>query len=165
MKKRMLIFFFSAIWIYGQEINAQPKISGKAEILISMPEKICMNAKWSPNGKFIAFTQEHHNGLWKYETSNHQVSKISDDLSAGFGYSWSTDSKTILARPFLFENNLKFYQVKTYEVGTGKEKLIVDRSRKISGLPVWSNQDKKIAVPSNWRLKLQRPKRDGAGSR
>jgi Tol biopolymer transport system component len=154
MKKCIFIFMFSAICIYGQLINAQPKISGKAEILISMPEKICMNAKWSPDRKQIAFTSEHHNGLWKYDTNSRQISQITNDLSAGFGYSWSADARNILARPLIIDNSLKYYMVKVYETGTGKEKVIVDRSRSISGLPVWSAQDSKIAVILDKEVKL-----------
>jgi Tol biopolymer transport system component len=146
MNKTIIICLYSAIWIFGQNLYAQPKIRGKVEIEISMEGKICMGAKWSPNGQFIAFTSERHNGLWKYDINNQKINSISNDLGAGFGYSWSADSRHILARPLIAENGLSYYMVKTYEADTGKETIIVDRSRIITGLPAWSPDDLNIAV-------------------
>lgn len=131
--------------IVGRAV-AQPQVAGKPERLISKPGQICMGAVWAPDGQFIAFTSERHDGIWVCDPQGQNISRVTGDAGAGFGFSWSADSRTILARPAVLENNRRYHMVKTYEVASGAEKVVVGKSRNLTGLPVWSHHDTKVAV-------------------
>lgn len=143
MKKIVLFLFFGA---FGFTMNAQPKAVSQAKKIIYAEQQLFMNAEWSPDGKSFAFSSEKFNGIWVSDSDGMNVRNITSDQNAGFGFKWSADGNTILARPVFVENNKRYHQVKLYDAGTGDENVLVQRTRSLDGLPVWINDDQKVAM-------------------
>lgn len=143
MKKITLFALFLSM---GGSLFAQPKAAGSPEKIIFDEGKFFMNPEWSPMGDRIAFSSEKFNGLWVSDASGQNVKQVTLDAGAGFGFRWSSDGNTILARPVVLENGRTFHQVKLYDLNSGEENVLVDKTRSLQGLPVWTNGDQKIAV-------------------
>ncbi len=144
MKKKYLLFLTLSFLI--STTFAQPRISGEPEKIIFSDEISYMNAVWSPNGEHIAFSGDKHNGIWVVDATGKKITKITSDAGAGFGFSWSEDSKFILARSVFSEGFRRYHNVKLYDVSSGKERVILNKSRQLKGLPVFSNGDGNVAM-------------------
>jgi Tol biopolymer transport system component len=112
-----------------------------------------MNATWSPLGDAFAFTSVKYNGIWTCDATGGNIQKITSDQNAGFGYRWSSDGHKILARPVLTEQNKRYHQVKLYDVPTGDEKVLLSKTRSMKGLPVWIEEERKVAITINGEIK------------
>jgi Tol biopolymer transport system component len=128
---------------------SQPQATKKPEKFIEQKNRFLMNAVWSPDGEKIAFTADKYNGIWVSNARGKQIQQLTTDENAGFGFSWSPDGTTILARPVVMENNVFYHQVKTYDTQSGESREIIGSTRKISGLPVWNDNGAEIAVLSD----------------
>ena len=143
MKKFTLFLQFLFL---GLSLIAQPKADKMPIKLISKADHVFMGAEWSPTGDRIAFSSEKFNGIWVSDIDGRNLEQITSDMGAGFGFTWSLDGKTILARPVVVEDGKRYHQVKLYDLDSGKEKLLVNRSRSIRGLPVWTSGNQKVAI-------------------
>lgn len=143
MKKITLFLIFLGM---GGSLLAQPTAAGSPDKIIFEEDKVFMNPEWSPSGDKIAFSSEKFNGLWISDASGQNMKQVTFDPGAGFGFRWSSDGRTILARPVVMENGRRFHQVKLYDLNLGEEKVLVQKTRSMKGLPVWTSGDRKIAV-------------------
>ena len=146
--KKMMLFLglLAATFVIS---NAQPVQGTNPRKIISGDNQIYMRPQWSPDGTRIAFTSEKNRGIYLSNAKGKDIIKITDDSEAGFGFSWSADSKTILGRPVVVENGQRFHQIKTYDTETMEAKTIVGNTRDLQGLPTWSNNNTEIAFMRN----------------
>ena len=144
MKKFNLLLVLVAF--LGGHSLAQPKAISEAKQVIAPDGQFYMNAEWSPDGSSFAFTGEKYKGIWISNVKGSQIQKLTDDKSSGFGYQWSDDGQTILGRPVVKENRLRYHQVKIYDIDTGGETVLLDKTRSLKGLPVWSEGFQKVAM-------------------
>ena len=147
IKKELLLVL--AITFIVTQGYSQFKIAKEPSKIISSNEIRFMNANWSPDGGKIAFSSEKYMGLWVSDDEGNNVRMITSDMSAGFSYLWSSDSKTILARPVIVENDRRYSQIATYSVNDNKKTVLIDKSRNIKSLPVWIDGDARVAVLIN----------------
>ncbi|WP_167608718.1 TolB family protein [Maribellus sediminis] len=147
MKKMMLFLGLFAAMI--DLSNAQPVQGTTPRKIISGENQFFMRPQWSPDGTKIAFTAEKNQGIWISNAKGNKLTQITDDNEAGFGFSWSADSKSILARPVVQVDDQRFHQVKAYDIESGEDRIIVENTRKLQSLPVWSNHDASIAFLMN----------------
>ncbi len=146
MKSHQCLLVFCALLFSGW-ISAQPMASGTPKVLIpGSEENIWTNPTWSPDGKMIAYSSANFNGIWIADENGLNSVKITGDTGAGFGYSWSADSKSLLARPSIFENRRRFHQVKIYHIEDQSEKVILEKTRALNGLPAWTQGDSKVVM-------------------
>lgn len=158
MNKIVLLLWFAVSCI---TLNAQPQVVGKARKVIQTDGQVYMNAVWSPDGDCFAFTSGKYNGILVSDSSGQNVRKITSDKSAGFGFKWSADSETILARPVVVEDNKRYHQVKIYDVSSGAETVIQEKTRALKGLPVWTGGDQKVAMQVSGRVKVTETGKSG----
>ena len=144
MKKKLLIGFWLLLGI--NVVLAQPKLANKPIKLISSQGEIYMNANWSPNGQKIAFTSAKYNGLWVCNSDGLQIEKVTSDLSAGFAYQWSSDSKNILARPVIEDKDVRFHQVVSYSIEDKFKTVLIDKTRNLKSLPIWADGGTSVVV-------------------
>lgn len=109
---------------------------------------VAMNPSFSPDGSKIAFTKASYKGIWIYNLSTQSVEQITDEQSAGFGYKWSADSKSILTRVAKYENMKRLNAIKIFNIETKQANQLTEYKTSMPYLPEWGDQDKKIILPS-----------------
>ncbi|MCG8582935.1 MAG: hypothetical protein MI866_23660 [Bacteroidales bacterium] len=134
------------------QLIAQPKVSKKPQRLISLDEEICMRAEWSPDGQSIAFTSEKNKGLRICDEKGRNVRDLTNDANAGFGYWWSYNSKSILAKSISEINGERVHQVVLYDVDDNSKVVLLDGENKRVGLPQWTEGGATVVVPVNGAL-------------
>jgi Tol biopolymer transport system component len=144
MKMKQLIVVLSLFMAMIEPSLAQPVQGTTPRKIIGDENRIYMRPQWSPDGSKIAFTSEKNRGIWISNAKGNKISQVTDDSEAGFGFLWSADSKTILARPVVVENDRRFHQIKTYNSETLEARVILDKTRKLQSMPVWSNNDTEV---------------------
>lgn len=97
------------------------------------------NAKWSPDGKNIAFTSLFNKGIWVFDISTKKLTQLTYDDGTGFGFSWSPDSKSILARKTIIEGPFNTQAVYLYYLDNRVEPLrLTDFIPSMPKLPFWN---------------------------
>ena len=147
-------FLLSLVMFLGvTQGYSQFKIAKEPTKIIQSDGMEYMNANWSPNGEKIAFSSEKYIGLWVSDSEGKDVRMITSDISAGFSYKWSSDSKTILSRPVIMKGDKRYSQIAIYTVSNNNKDVLIDNSRDIKSLPVWIDGDARVAVLTNDGLK------------
>ncbi|WP_430813935.1 TolB family protein [Carboxylicivirga sp. RSCT41] len=127
-------------------LMAQTHVKKKPVRLISVDGQVCKNAKWSPDGKMIAFTSEKNNGLYLCNEKGRNVRVLTNDLNVGFGYQWSGDAAHILARSLVKEQNIRMNEVVLYSVDNLEKTVLLERSTRLRCLPQFVDEDAAVAV-------------------
>ena len=116
--------------------------------LIGSQNDVSMNPIFSPDGSKIAYTKAGYKGIWIYNLSNKTVKQISNEQSAGFGFKWSSDSKSILSRVAKYEGMKRFNAVKIFDVATNQFQQLTEYKTRMPYLPEWADQDTKVILPT-----------------
>lgn len=66
------------------------------------------NPSWSPDGKWLAFSDGNRNGLYLYSTADKTTIQIADSPSTGYACNWSPDG-TKLGFKLLVPNGESFF--------------------------------------------------------
>lgn len=109
---------------------------------------IAMNPTFSPDGKKIAFTKAKYEGIYIYDLSTKNIAKVTDEQAAGFGYKWSSDSKSILTRVAKYENMNRLNAVKIFNIDSNQQLQLTEYRTRMPFMPEWSEQDTKVILPS-----------------
>lgn len=139
-KFRFLLFLLLTCIIFPQQ-NSPIYITGSLN-------DISMNPTFSPDGKKIAYTKSGYTGIWIYDLSTKSTKQITDEQAAGFGYKWSSDSKSILSRVAKYENMNRLNAVKIFDVETDQQIQLTEFRTRMPFMPEWSEQDTKVIIPS-----------------
>ena len=129
----ILLFFLSG---FSQEIFQVKEI--KTLITPTEAAGIFMSPKWSPDGQKIALTSLNYRGIWIYHVPSGEIEQITDELAAGFGFSWSSNSQYLLTRVSRFENNRRLSAVKTFDISQGSELYLTEYRKRLPDIPRWS---------------------------
>lgn len=127
-------------------INLTAQTIGDPEVVFSIEEKTLLSPKYSPDGKYISFSGDNYQGLYLFNTSSGKITTITEEPTAGFGASWSSDSKFILARTAKYVNNKRENAVKTFNVETNEANTIIDYQLNLRTMPQWSNSGKSVLI-------------------
>lgn len=121
---------------FSQEIFEVTEV----KTLIVPPEygTVFMYPKWSPDGEKIAFTSANFRGIWIYNLQNEKMEQITDEMAAGFGFSWASNSKAILSRVSKFENNRRLTAVKIFNLGDKEDIYLTDYRLRLPDVPKWN---------------------------
>lgn len=140
MKKVFSTVLLLSIMVFPQ-YNSKLMIEGK-------PEEAILNAQYSPDGTKIAFTKSGYKGLWVLNLIDNSTIQISDEKAAGFGYQWASNSRTILTRVAKYENLKRFNAVKIFDTETITSYQLTDYQTMMPYLPLWTDGDSKVFLPS-----------------
>ena len=140
MKKLLLFVFITFSVIASAQSNYQLIIEGT-------PEEAVMNATYSPDGLKIAYTKSGYQGIWILNLQTQTTKQITDEVAAGFGYKWSSNSKSILTRVAKYEDLKRFNAVKIFNVETGESRQLSDYKTMMPYLPEWADGDSKVYLP------------------
>lgn len=140
MKKLFLFVFITFSVLASAQSNYQLLIEGT-------PEDAVMNAAYSPDGLKIAYTKSGYQGIWILNLQTQSTKQLTDETAAGFGYKWSSDSKSILSRVAKYEDLKRFNAVKVFNIESGESKQLSDYKTMMPYLPEWADGDSKVYLP------------------
>ncbi len=107
---------------------------------------------FSPDGRFIAFSKSNYIGIYVYDIENKSIKQITDELAAGFGIQWSSDSRYILSRPAYYEDKIRYNAVKIYDIHTGEVNQLTDYRTKMPSMPYWSPSNDEVIIASKGKV-------------
>ncbi len=141
MKKLILLSFLVLVQFALPQQNSPIYLLGSAD-------DVSINPMFSFDGNKIAYTKAGYQGIWIYDLATKSLKQITDEPAAGFGYQWSSDSKSILSRVAKFEDTKRFNAVKVFDVESNQSLQLTNYKTEMPYLPIWSNQDTKVILPS-----------------
>ncbi len=149
-----LIMLLAAFLSTATIAQGQPFSTGEPEQLISSETTPFMSPVWSPDGSHIAFTTSNHRGIWIAQENGEGLTRLSDDESAGYGFSWSSDGRSVAATTARQEDRRRLHAVKVFDLETETGQTISDYSRERTGIPQWTDLDQHIAVTRGETIEL-----------
>lgn len=148
MKKILLLMLLIFVLL---QINAAAQ-TNNVTYLVGSTEDVAMNPVYSLDGKMIAFTKSGFMGLYVYNLETENIIQLSNEPSAGYGFKWSSDSKSILSRVARYDGPRRYNSLKIFDVQSGSFDQLSDETTNMPYLPEW--------IPGNDRVIL--PQKDGA---
>jgi len=111
-------------------------------------ESSLLNPVYSPDANKIAYTQQNYKGIWIYDLQSQTNFQLTDEDAAGFGFKWSSDSKSILTRTAKYDNQKRFNAVKVFNLETKSSQQLADYKTMMPYLPNWFDGDSKVLIPN-----------------
>jgi len=155
IKMRKLIFIVLLVCViltvtasYGLKVVSEPVK------LIGGDGSYFMHPIWSPDGSQIAFTGSNYQGLWVMNPDGSEVRQITDELAAGYGFEWSSDSKAIVSRVAKYEGKYRYNTLKVFDLEKDTAILLTDYRTLMPGLPHWAGADEKIYMYGRGKLEI-----------
>ncbi len=115
------------------------QLSAQTEKLVQIPETHLLNARYSPDGRYIAFTKDNYRGLYLLEKATGRISELTDYAAAGFGFSWSADSKMILTKCSRFTGTTREDAVIVFNAESGTSMQLTDFAYGPHIIPSWAD--------------------------
>jgi Tol biopolymer transport system component len=142
MRRILILVLGIAVQLYSQNIFEVKSV--KILMVPSGNETAYMAPRWAPVGNKIAFSSGNYKGIWLYDFDTRQVRQITDELSAGFGFSWSEDGQSILARVSRYQNQKRQSAVKIFNIAKNTEKYLTDYRTFLPDIPRWTPGDEQV---------------------
>jgi Tol biopolymer transport system component len=159
MTSKIVIILLTILLIssYGQNLFSQQKEAAAIELTA---DGYFMNPVWSPDGQKIAFSGENYQGLWIYDLATKETQKISDHISAGYEFSWSSDSKNIISRVSKYQGVRRLNAIFMFGLKSSETRRIIDFKNGRLGIPQWSNDESQIYFKEGPVIKYADSKRE-----
>ncbi len=111
------------------------RITNTPRQLLQERDGFFMNPKWSPDGSKIAFTGSNYKGLWVLYLDSGKSEQISDDMSAGYGFEWSPNSRYITTRVSIYKGVRRYNAVKLFDVEAQQSRLLSEYTTSMPNTP------------------------------
>jgi Tol biopolymer transport system component len=153
MKKMLL----SILIILTTSVNSQDGVLravGEPIKIAGGEGEFYMAPAFAPDGSRIAFTSVQYTGLYILELETNTIDRISDEMGAGFGYLWSDDSESIVARVSKYDGPRRLSAIKIFDIGERREHTILEYQIGVSGLPRWSETGDAVILYSREGIEI-----------
>jgi len=137
--------------IFNVNAFAQPKTIGEPEILVQKAGTNFQSPIWSPDGSRIAVTADQYRGIWLADANGTNLNQLTD-ADAGYGMSWSSDSKSILTRLNTVENRRRNHAIAIFHTDKSSPDQITDFRPKMESLPQWAQYGEKVVLIQNDKI-------------
>ena len=134
--------------LFNVSAFAQPKTIGEPEVLIQKNGTDFQAPIWSPDGSKIAVTAAQYRGIWLAEADGSNLNQLTD-ADAGYGMSWSLDSKSLLTRLNIVENRRRNHAIAIFHTDKDSPDQITEFRPKMEALPQWAQYGEKIVLIQN----------------
>ena len=137
------ILLFIAITI-NNNVSAQLRATGTPEVLIKQEGTNFQAPIWSPDGNTIALTADQYRGIWIANANGSNLKQVTD-ADAGYGMTWSVDSKSLLTRLNTVENRRRNHAIAIFKTDGSLTQITETRS-KMETLPKWAQYGEKVVL-------------------
>jgi Tol biopolymer transport system component len=142
MKKVFILILSIIVQLHPQELF---KIKESRLLVAPASSEIYFIApQWSPVANKIAFSSNNYHGIWLYDLEKEQLTQITDEISAGFGFSWSADGKIILARVSKYQQWKCLSSIKLFNIEQQNEVFLCDYKTYLPSVPCWTPANDQI---------------------
>ncbi len=131
-----------------------PQLAAAPEILLAGEGVEYIAPVWSPDGSRIAFSSGAFSGLWTFDVRDGQVSQITDEPGAGFGFSWSPDGAALAARVTQIEGVRRSHALKLFDLDEEREVLLTDYRSLMPAVPTWTGDASRVLLFSRGQLEV-----------
>ena len=94
------------------------------------------NPVLSPAGDFMLVTSADLTGLLKYDFATKKLTPVTAGASAGFDAQISSDGSALVYRTAEYKNRLRYVSLKSLDLKTGKETVLIEPTRNLEGVVV-----------------------------
>ena len=135
MKK---VFFLVAL-AFAMLANAQVLEVASVQKL-DIPAGDVKVAGIAPDGSYILLTTNSNQGLKRYNLADKTTTTVSEAPGAGYNASISADGQTVVFRETFFDTNrLRQQSLKSFNLASGKQQMLVNKTRSSRKLAVSGN--------------------------
>lgn len=152
--KAGLLFAFTLL-TFAPDAFAQslPAAKGPARVLVPAGQIDYLAPVWSPDGRSLAFSSTGFMGIWVSDAEGGNVRQVAEGAS-GFGFQWSLDSGSILARVSREEDRRKSHSLRIYDIVDGSESELTPYRPSMPSLPVLGGNGSMVLLPGRDRLEV-----------
>ncbi len=147
-KYTSLAFLLLITAFAGFKVQAQPQPVGEPQILLKQDGINFQAPVWSPDGNTIAVTADRYLGIWLANADGSNLKQLTDE-DAGYGLSWSLDSKSILTRLNTVQNRRRNHAIVIYHTDGKDPQLVSEFRPKMEALPKWAQYGEKVVLIQN----------------
>ena len=126
--------------------QATLSVTGSPIQIVGDEDEYFQRPRWSPEGTRVAFTGASYRGIWVADADGSGAKSVTDDPAAGFGFTWSPDASSLLARVARYEGLRRLDAVKVFDVDSGGEELLTDFRDDMPVLPAWTHDGAHVAL-------------------
>jgi len=149
MKKLLfLLLVFASQTVLSQVI----KVLSNEEIPFPSADGY-FNPVLSPAGDYVIVTSADLQGIRKYDFATKKLTTITNGASAGFDAQLSSDGNTIVYRTKEYKGHLRYTSLKSFNLETGQETVLVKPTRNLEGVAV---KEGTVFSVDNGKLKVQK---------
>jgi Tol biopolymer transport system component len=136
MKKILILILGIIVQLYPQELF---RIKESRVVVVPPSNELYYTApQWSPVADQIAFSSNNYHGIWLYDLEKEQLTQMSNEISAGFGFSWSADGKIILARVSKYQQWKCLSAIKLFNIEKHNEAFLSEYKTYLLSVPYWT---------------------------
>ena len=154
LNRRLLLFLLLLLTV-GQVIaQSSLRVAGPPVLVAGGEGVYFMNPRWAPSGDQIAYTGAEYKGLWLSDPDGGNRYLLTDEASAGFGFSWSADGTALVTRVARYDGVRRYNAVRVLTRNPDSSRIVLDYTTGRVGIPMWMPDDAQIAVLDNDRLTI-----------
>jgi len=136
---RFLGRFMGLILLCSSLVMARQLSTEGEAIALSQPGEYYLSPQWSPDGEQVAAGGPNYTGLYLLDFPTGNTVQLSDAYSAGWGFAWSPDGRTIASKISHFDKRRRSHTLVVYDVNTGAMETVSDTRPRMSGVPEWTS--------------------------
>ncbi|HCI71950.1 MAG TPA: hypothetical protein DF712_00820 [Balneola sp.] len=133
------------------KVQAQPQTVGEPQILLKQDGVNFQAPVWSPDGNTLAVTADRYVGIWLANADGTNLRQLTD-ADAGFGFTWSNDSRSILTRLNTVENRRRNHAITIFHTDGSAPDQITESRPKMEALPQWAQYGEKVVLIQNNKI-------------
>ena len=131
-----------------------PIAAGEPTRIVGSDDYPLMRPVFSPIGDRIAVSGSNFAGLYLVNLETQELSRLTDEASAGYGAEWSHDGSAILTRVAQIDGVRRQHAVKLFDAYTRQVEQLTEYRPSMRSLPRWAPDGARVYLPADDRVEV-----------